>query len=270
MDKLSLRDIQLAELDILKEFDGICKKYDLKYSLAGGSMLGAVRHKGFIPWDDDIDVCMPRPDYEKFKKIFADATDTNRFKLTSDTGRDAEYPFVKMLDKSFCVGEKGFREVKNLWIDILPVDGLPDSLKKSEKIMRRATLYRYIVLVNKWKKVSDFSGRHSRFKFVLARIYSKLYGEKRAVKKAVKHATRYDFNGAGFVGIIVWGCYGIGERIKKSGFDEMTEVEFEGLKFSAMSNYKEYLTGIYGDFMTLPPEDKRKIHCIDVYRQEQV
>ena len=99
MQELTLREIQLAELEILIEFDRICKLHNLKYSLAAGTLLGAIRHKGFIPWDDDIDVCMPRPDYEKFIELFRSSVNTAKFDMSSDRGAQAPYPFVKMLHK---------------------------------------------------------------------------------------------------------------------------------------------------------------------------
>lgn len=267
--ELSLREIQLAELEILIEFDRICKLNNLKYSLAAGTLLGAIRHKGFIPWDDDIDVCMPRPDYEKFIDLFSGSADTDKFDLSSDSGKNARYPFVKMLNKDVFIEEKGFKEVDYVWIDIFPMDGLPDNTEKATKILKKTKFYRSLIIVSKYKSARYYKGKYSRLKFYLARIYAKLYGEKRLIKNSIKFAKRYPYETAEYIGNVIWGAYGIGERVLKTEFLETLNCQFENCEFEIMSCWDNHLKKIYGDYMQLPPAEKRTVHGIKAYRAEK-
>ncbi len=262
MENLTLKEIQFAEFKILEEFDRICNDNNLRYSLAGGTLLGAVRHKGFVPWDDDIDVCMPRPDYEKFKKIFKN----EQFYLSDDKGKYSIYPFLKMMDKSIEVQEVGFNEVSNLWIDVFPIDGLPSENKKLKKIYKKSSLYRKIIVFDKWKNLNVYGGKHNKLIAFLIKIYVKTYGVKRAIKNSIRLALKHDYKKSDYVGAITWGCYGVGERMLKSEYEQFTEMEFEGKKFSVMGCWDSYLRGIYGDYMKLPPEDKRITHGIKAFR----
>lgn len=268
MKYLSLQEIKLAELEILIEFDRTCRENNLNYSLAGGTLLGAVRHKGFIPWDDDIDVCMPRPDYEKFKEIFNRNIASDNYYLTDDNGKNAEYPFLKLQFKKIEIVENGFNEVQNLWVDIFPVDGLPSNKKKVKSIYKKSSLYRKIIVFDKWKSLNEYGGRHNKFVAFLINVFVKLYGAHRAIRNSIKLALKYKYEESDYVGAITWGCYGVGERMLKSEYEQYTEMEFEGQKFSVMGCWDSYLHGIYGDYMQLPPEDKRVTHGFKAYRVE--
>ena len=134
---LDLRQMQLTELGLLKEFAKICESLGLRYSLGGGSLLGAVRHKGFIPWDDDIDVMMPRPDYDKFVEYCRN----NEVPFDTPFGEDnfAEIAMsTKIYDRDTVlvpkIRDKDSREgLRGLYIDIFPIDGLGDTLKAATK-----------------------------------------------------------------------------------------------------------------------------------------
>lgn len=268
MQKLTHRETQLAELEILSELDRICKKNNLRYSLAGGTLLGAVRHKGFIPWDDDIDVCMPRPDYEKFKEILSKNSSSDRFYICSDDDKNAIYPFTKLQDRTIEIVEEGVREVQNLWLDIFPIDGLPSDDKKLKKIYKKSSLYRKIISFDKLENLKAYRGKHNKVIAFFINSFVKLYGCKRALRNSIKLALKYDYDKSDYVGAITWGCYGIGERMPKCQYEQFSEIEFEGKKFSAMGCRDSYLHGIYGDYMQLPPEDKRATHGITAYRVE--
>ena len=142
MRKLNLDEIKKTELDILLELQKVCDAHGLRLYLAGGSLLGAIRHKGFIPWDDDIDVCMPRPDYMKL--IHLEDEFSKHLKLVCYENGTDSYPFMKLIDTRTKVKEKYMQEdaSSSLWVDILPVDGLPDKEEEIEKIYKKTNFYR--------------------------------------------------------------------------------------------------------------------------------
>lgn len=264
MTYLSHLEVQLAELDILFAFDKFCKEHELKYSLAGGTLLGAIRHKGFIPWDDDIDVMMPRPDYEKFKTLLTKEKLSDHLLLANKT-KKALYPFVKIVDTNIIVERSGLDDVQNLWIDVFPVDGLPSDQKKVRKIYRKNQFYIKVICFSMWKTVKDYHGKRSKFMAWLISVFVKLYGVERANRNLERLAKRYPYGTTPFMGIVVWGMYGPGERMPISGFQKCEDVMFEGKSFKAVSCWNEYLTGIYGDYMQLPPPEKRVSHGIQAY-----
>lgn len=263
MEWLSHTELQAAELNILIFFDHFCKTHGLRYSLAGGTLLGAVRHKGFIPWDDDIDVMMPRPDFEKFIELFSE-TQNQSFFLYS--GESPKYPFAKLLSRDIAVQREGINDVPNLWIDIFPVDGLPEDEERIRKIYKKNRFYIKIICFAMWKSLKEYRGRQNKLKAFLITIFVKIYGVKRACQSLDKLAKKIPYGSTKKMGIIAWGMYGPGEKMPLSGFDAPVQVDFEGYKFMAVSCWHEYLSGIYGNYMQLPPEEKRVAHDLKAYR----
>ena len=132
--KLSEKEYKDRLFDMLVKFDEFCNKYKLDYSLCGGTLLGAIRHKGFIPWDDDIDVVMPRPDYEKFKRL------VKKYPLAPNLVFDISYEgyVQKIIDKDTYLKARYASVDKHLWMDVFPIDGLPDNKKEAEDRLMKA------------------------------------------------------------------------------------------------------------------------------------
>lgn len=124
---LTEKETKRELLNMLIVFSNLCYKNNLKFYLAGGTLLGAIRHKGFIPWDDDIDVCMSRNDYEKLKLIKEKINDVYAI------SEPKNYPFLKFVNLSSIVDSKFNDSEKHLWLDIMPVDGLPENIEEVEK-----------------------------------------------------------------------------------------------------------------------------------------
>lgn len=259
---LSLDEIKQEELKILIYFDKFCKEHNLQYSLAGGTLLGAVRHKGFIPWDDDIDVCMPRPDYERFLKIFKE----DDYFALEGYGRVglAEYPCMKLVNKKIKVQEKVREEASNLWIDIFPVDGLPEN--GTSKIYKKATFIRKIYTATTASRSASKSQLKNIVKMGIKPLLKVAKIDVFTSHLLNKLAKKYEYGSTKYVGIITWGMYGTGERISYEGFRQSIPLIFENHQFKAMSNYDEYLSGVYGDYMQLPPIEQRKVHGIKAWR----
>lgn len=265
--KLNGREIQLAILNILQYFDKYCKKYGLTYYLAGGTLLGAVRHKGFIPWDDDIDVCMPRPDYERLLIIFKDNAN-EKYSLSSYDVGNSYRPYVKILDLTTKVIAKTSEDEQHLWIDVLPVDGLPDSEDEIKKIYWLCNIYRDTLNLTRCKLGTGKTPLRRMGKYILQPLV-RLYGENRLIKKIENVARSHKYESSKNVGVITWGLYGPREKMLKHEFEKSVEVTFEGSQYPAFSCWRSYLSNLYGDYMKLPPIEKRKTHEIEVYQLDE-
>lgn len=264
MVRLSAEQIKKIELDILLKFYEFCSQHGLRFYLAGGTLLGAVRHKGFIPWDDDIDVCMPRPDYEKLISSFSMQGENLTLRRRGIDGFDA--PFAKLVRTDTLVKHEFFNSEidRHIWIDIFPVDGLPDDIDKVKAIYRQCDIYRLIyyktdIVLGKGKTT------FRKYAKYIIKPLAKLYGRKRCIDNIEKIAARVPYEEANYVGAITWGLYGLGERMLKSEFEKPVEVTFEGHIFPTFSCWDSYLHGLYGNYMELPPIEKRKTHEMEVY-----
>ena len=269
MEKLDNQAIKERLIRLLMEYTQFCETYSLKYSLAGGTLLGAIRHKGFIPWDDDIDVCMPRDEYEKFIRLAPKYLMKKHFVLQAGgVNGFFDYPFAKILDLETEVKTKYNKNDSNLWIDVFPVDGLPSDLNEVKKVYENVEILRKLLLLTKARLCEGKGIFKKTFKFI-PKIFATLYGAQRASEGIEKIRKRYPYESCKYVGIVTWGLYGVGERMLKSEFEKSVEVEFEEHKFKAFSCWDSYLKGLYGDYMQLPPIEKRKTHDMEAYYIEK-
>ncbi len=268
MKKLDIKSIRECEMNILLKFDAFCLEKNLTYYLAGGSLLGAIRHKGFIPWDDDIDVCMPRKDYLEFINTF-DGWDDN-LQVRSNLKNNFGAPFSKIVDLRTKIDTKyTVNDIDtNLWIDVFPVDGLPENIVEVEKIYTDCSFYRRMLLLT-GAKLGEGKTLFNKYAKYLLKPIANLYGKQRCIDNIERIAARYPYEKCNYVGIVTWGLYGAGERMLKSEFERAVEVEFEGYKFPAFSCWDSYLRGLYGEYMKLPPIEKRKTHDMVAYLIEE-
>ena len=272
MKKLDSNEIKQMELDLLKSFKKMCEANGLYYTLCGGTLLGAVRHKGFIPWDDDIDVLMPRPDYERLlngKEIDLSMLPAF-YSIVNWKNKTHDYPFMKMVDTRTHIEIPYLNDAfkpKNLWIDIFPIDGNPDDVQSLEKLYKKAIFWRQLIRL---KTANPKEGK-SRLKKVLKPFLVagvKALNNDRLCEKLDQIAKTYSFSEQSKIGGVLWG-YGPQERIDKKQYLTPVDIIFEGEVFNAPSNYDEYLKGLYGDYMKLPPEDKRITHEMDAYMLDE-
>lgn len=260
---LNIQEIHSALLGILSEFDRICRKHNLKYSLTYGTLIGAVRHKGFIPWDDDVDVVMPRPDYEKFRTLAISGELGEHYLLSDDRGKKAFYPFLKLMDNRYGIKCWTNREVPYLYIDIFPLDGAPKSEKEITKKFRRRTRFNAMGAFARWAVPEKKPYVLLRLIGLPVYLIGTIYGNARASKKALKNAIKDDYETSEKVGVFVY-CY---SRLvmDKHIFDDLIELPFEDRSFYAIASYDTFLRSVYGEYMTPPPEHKQVTHGLKVH-----
>lgn len=265
-----IKIIQDKILSILKEFINICEENNLTYYALGGTLLGAVRHKGFIPWDDDIDIGMPREDYEKFKKIASNVLPEN-YKFLSEDTLNYKKAFSVIRDDStkIIMNYSNEEQEESLWIDIFPLDGMPSNPLKKKYHSYRYLYTRMMVQLSQFNSlVNQKKENRPWFEKVIIRIANVVKIEKVvsfswAQKKYLQTIKKYSFN-EGFAGNYT-GAYKLREIVPSDYFGQPVLLQFEDLKLSCPHKFREYLTAIYGaDYMQLPPEEKRVFHHYEI------
>lgn len=263
MVQLSKPQIHSVLLEILKVVDKFCKEKGLRYSIAYGTLLGAVRHKGFIPWDDDIDILMPRPDFERFVSEFGKEPGA-RYRCLYNTENENErfmHFFAKVHD-SWTVSHQGdFVKYRfGLNIDVFPVDGKPEDVNVQKKMERMLSTcsHRLNICGTKFRLFNIHQP-------LIPKISAHLHCEQYWLDKMRKTMSQYDFDKCAMSGSVSVRYNGLREIFDRSMFENYTELEFEGFRFSAFSEWDKFLKQQYDDYMQLPPENKRKTHNITAY-----
>ena len=263
-----MNPLQEKQFEMLKVFIGICEKHNLQYFLVGGSTLGAVRHKGFIPWDDDIDVGMVRDEYDKFIKIAPKELEGTEFFLqTWRSDPHFTYPFAKIRNNKTTYVEDFFANHQinhGVWIDILPIDGLTDKNIPKEKCkprLRRYIFHIYMAylpaLLRKFHKRTFFKDLFFGFVGLLFYPLNIAHFHQRRLDKM---AHEYPLDKATLAGNHLYYFTGRVEGLPPKIYLETTDAEFEGIKVKIQKDYDTYLKCLYGDYMKLPPENQREGH----------
>lgn len=270
MRKLSLDEIKKHELDLLLAFNELAKEHGIQYTLAGGTLLGAVRHKGFIPWDDDIDVLVPRPDYERLLDLVRSGTfDGERFSFRAYALGNYPVPFTKMVDPSIRVHDSATKKSipSNLWIDLFPLDGVPSDDGRWNALCKRAVLCKNIIKIGNYRFLGAGKGLGNRLAKMVAMPFVVLFRLNDRAERTIQGLWRSGirFDSADCYASMAWCTYGVRERFPRTLLDETVEVEFEGHRFPAMGGWKAYLTNLYGDFMQLPPLEERVAHGVEAW-----
>ncbi len=253
MEELNKGEVRKIQLAILKEVAHFCNENGIVYFLCGGTLLGAVRHKGYIPWDDDIDIMIPRPDYQRLIALFKSA-DFKLFHHNLVAGYNN--PFVKIGDmgtKSSGLGIKGYEIGVN--IDVFPVDGFPDSLRRSKIHINKIKFYRGLLFSEYAGPKKERSMIKSLFS-VLSKIVLRFLSKRSLLEKITEISKKYDFKNSSRAGIAVWG-YGAREICPIVVFEKQIDVLFENHYFKAPKMYDTYLSNVYGNYMELPSSEKR-------------
>jgi lipopolysaccharide cholinephosphotransferase len=236
-------------LKMLLEFDAFCAKHGLTYYLSGGTLLGAARHKGFIPWDDDIDVNMPRPDCEKLMELSGGFIGEYELMPPNSSVQYFSYHW-KMYATDILVAKRNSlgigAKVYPVFMDIFPIEGLPDT--EAKNIEHYATIRRLKDNVNHARGMRRYGGRNPLL-FVINRIKSahfKRVGASSLFDKVIAHAKSIPYESAEHVGVMMTNVHTVEERVVKSEYSPVVTLDFEGHPASCPSGYDTYLRQLYG------------------------
>ena len=263
MREIGSEELKQIELDLLKDIHKICSQENIRYSLCGGTLLGAVRHGGFIPWDDDIDIFMPRPDYNNFVEYCK--THCTPFKLSS-IEIDSKYSclFAKAMNCNTTIQEiNGNRNGLDLGVsvDIFPIDGLGNTYDEAKKQFKKTRFGRELLVAYNWKhffrsKTHSIIYEPIRFAFFMM---SRFVNSEKLIKSI--HSKYLDDGFQKFkYAAAICGCYRLKEILPIEVYSEFDTIAFEGYEFMSIKNKDAYLKSIYGNYLELPPENKRVSH----------
>ena len=257
--QLTAEEIKHVELGILDYIDSICRHHKIKYFLDYGTLLGAIRHKGFIPWDDDIDICMTRENYERFISILVRDNNPNYKFLSMETSPSYYYEFGKLVDTRTVLNETETISLPGLgvWVDVFPKDNLPKWHILLKWIVTVLVVCRVFAVYEKFPKkhnvlfypvwlVGRFIG-YKPFLRLTKRLSIVKVGKETSCIGDLRDLTAKQY---------AW---------DKEMFAKSVSVTFEGKEYPAPQDWNGYLKGLYGDYMKLPPKERRIHHSFTVY-----
>lgn len=267
--KIEIKEMQEIELEILKNFALFCDTHYLRYFLSNGTLLGAIRHKGFIPWDDDIDIYMPRKDYMTFLELVGSSFGLHYIVISPYNSKQYIHTYAKIYDsRTILIEYPGtLRYEIGVYIDIFPVDGLPESIDASNKffLQMRKLIAKNWLLIAQCHIFRMSPKLYIRIYGYIISILARIICKKYYFKMLDKKARKFDFDTCNYVALTAAG-YGNMERIQKRCFAAYHKVQFENYFFNAPIGHHEYLTNIYDDYMKLPPVEERvKRHNNEAY-----
>jgi lipopolysaccharide cholinephosphotransferase len=271
------RTLQLIGLNLLTKFIEICDKHNLRYYIIGGSLIGVLRHKGFIPWDDDIDVGMPRKDYEKFLSISRDVLPTGYAISNCETDPKWVFAMSQIVDTETEI-DIFMNELPRrcyMWIDLFPIDGLPKNGFSRWLHVKQILFYRYIIqLCHIKEQVDAHKVRRPFYEKIILKLFrnipvNRLIDSKQILFKLDQCLKKYDFDQSDYAGNML-GRYREREAVPKKYFGDPKHLLFENISVAVPAMYHELQTALYEDYMKLPPEKDRVNHNIQIIKTKNI
>ncbi|WP_242369293.1 LicD family protein [Adlercreutzia muris] len=263
MEPLTSDEMKQIELDIMSEIDRICREHNLRYFLAYGTLLGAVRHDGFIPWDDDMDIVMPRDDYETLLAHFDEWKQAEHIEVSSYRKGNSIHPFTKIVDSTTLVSERFLKpEYKTgVWVDIFPLDHVPANKKKVFRRKSQLSFFRAL-------SISDPSDGVTPLARFAKRVLVPLSGRINPIKLARKtdENARFCEKSDEKAFMVVASSAANPLMVFPEAWFDPIEMNFENRSFLAPAGWREFLELVYGDWKSLPPENERPQHVTEAYR----
>lgn len=252
-------EIRKIEFEILSKTAKICDENKLRYYLGYGTLLGAVRHQGFIPWDDDIDILMPRPDYLRLIEIIDQGSFANMQMFSLQNEKDYLYPFAKLVDNRTLLYQEYNETLEvelGVNIDIFPLDGLPDNYYMSFLLLKALIFLKFVWTMCNQKFPPFATTWYKKLGKISLALLFKPINYKQVLRIIDRLSAKYDFDSSNYIGCLVFGV-GPNERIRRKSIEGAEKLAFEGEQFFVPSDYDTYLSNVYGDYMQLPPENQR-------------
>lgn len=267
-DEKTLKRVQATELEILKDFMALCDEHKLDYFGIAGTGIGAIRHQGFIPWDDDIDVALPREDYEKFLKLAKEQLSDKYIVMNCETNENYPLMTTRLMKRNTIFREEALKNIDcplGIFLDIYPFDNISDDPKKFNRQMKEAWFFSKLLILRSipfpvlgfkgWKaKVVHAACACIHAAMVVCRI-----SKKKLYKKCKEVSTRYNNEETSRLDFLCDTTPYMNIYNKKDIFP-LKKMPFEDVMLNFPNNMHENLTGMYGDYMQLPPVEKRKNH----------
>lgn len=262
MKQITLEELLKLQVEILSKVDNFCRKNSIRYTVDGGTALGTIRHKGYIPWDDDIDIAMPRPDYNKFISTFNESF-PNLKVYAPELDLNYYAPYANVCDTRTLLleGANGHHGMEmGVKIDVFPIDGVALNLEEYHKINRRIGLL-WAALRSKRAsmKIIWKTNKTIFYKLLIYRIAFTFRSYSSIQEEIIKLVTKYEYEEAQYVENLT---IPLPKDIRCShkAFEEYDDVPFEDITVSIIKGYDEYLTKLYGNYMELPPIEERVAH----------
>lgn len=258
--EITLADLKIIQMDILSAIDEYCKNNGIRYSMACGTLLGAIRHKGYIPWDDDIDIYVPRADYKQLVNYFPLVYKGKYEIISLERNSQWERPYAKAYDNSTIFEEYSNNSVTiGINIDIFPIDDVPQGdqwncYNKKRRFQQSLFALKFVKLCKKRSFVKNLL-------LVLFQLIFVCYSKRKWAEELDALSQRFNGRGCEYCYEC---CLGMLQRnpFQKALFDDLIYIPFEDREFQAFANYDNYLRNGYGDYMQLPPEEKRVSHHV--------
>ncbi len=259
MKKIELAELKKIQLEILKDVHVYCIKKGINYSLGYGTLIGAIRHKGYIPWDDDIDIIMPRADYEKF--IIEFNKENKKYKVIAPCILSMSYaPYANVINTETILVEEHISNdyEMGIKIDVFPIDNVPSNTIRRKILYAKVKLIKELIIY----KNNNLSSLRHHWKKILSRVVKSVFSKVDLSLRLEELASAQNIKNlnSGIVNNIVWcacdekGCF------PKSALKEYINVSFENNEFKALFGYDDFLKAHYGDYMKLPPKEKQINH----------
>ena len=271
MQEMTIREVQLVSLDILKDVHNFCVENKINYSLSGGTLLGAIRHNGFIPWDDDLDIQLAYPDYEYLIRNFHSERGYKLFSKERENSSDVELRIARICEMNKTFVDQGAhpwtKENVGIWIDVIPVFGAPNNVNEMKKHYKKTLRYARLSNASReknssWKEVMKYNSNKERIKFIAKKIVG-LFVSNDATDKYISELKKYDYTTSDY--FYAGPQNGMGEWQPKRNMESFELHQFEDGSFFVMSGFDNNLKGLYGDYMKLPPIEKRVTHSFYKY-----
>lgn len=266
MKEMTIREVQQILLDILKDVHEFCVNNNIRYSLSGGTLLGAIRHNGFIPWDDDADIQIPRPDYERFIRTYKSKIGCQLFCRELEGGENVKLRFARICEMEKTIVKKDRVPWINIdtgiGLDVLPVEGAPSSEKEMRRYLRKRIILNMICSIwrvkgSSFTSVKECPSLKSKVIFITKKLLSYFVGDW-IMDLYIKEQKRYDYETSEY--FCASTHYGMGEWQPKRNMESFILHQFEDTELNIMSGYDDNLKSLYGDYMKIPPIGKRTVH----------